>query len=130
MFQRHSSCVLLLKTCLKGKVCNLGHLYDKSQVSFPMWFIKKCPFHFNRSIHICSIFLFFKSAYILCVCVGGGWQFHFAVKGIGTIKILTFIHSFIAAFLNYKICKVNIIFYSVEIKEGPKMNDNLFMPLS
>lgn len=80
MFQRHSSCVLLLKTCLKGKVCNLGHLYDKSQ--------------------------------------------------IGTIKILTFIHSFIVAFLNYKICKVNIIFYSVEIKEGPKMNDNLFMPLS
>lgn len=129
MFQRHSSCVLLLKTCLKGKVCNLGHLYDKSQVSFPMWFIKKCPFHFNRSIHICSIF-FFKSAYILCVCVGGGGQFHFAVKRIGTIKILTFIHSFIVAFLNYKICKVNIIFYSVEIKEGPKMNDNLFMPLS
>lgn len=80
-------------------------------------------------IYVVSFFLRVRTS---CVCVGGGGQFHFAVKRIGTIKIhvLTFIHSFIVAFLNYKICKVNIILYSVEIKEGPKMNDNLFMPLS
>lgn len=71
-----------------------------------------------------------KNVRFILTGAGGGGQSHFAVKGIGTIKILTFIHSFIVAFLNYKICKVNIIFYSVEIKEGPKMNDNLFMPLS